>query len=116
MFGTLEVRAYQFTSDADPISDRRLVYVDPADDLKVEVSAEQESYKPGDDACVHFRVTDRMGRPVSAALGIEIVDEAVFALSEKQPGFEKVFYVSRKGIADASLRSASVLVRESLAR
>lgn len=91
MFGTIEVRAYQITSDADPISDRRLVYVDPADDLKVEVSAEQESYKPGDDACVHFRVTDRLGRPVSAALGVEIVDEAVFALSDKQPGFEKVF-------------------------
>ena len=96
MFGTLEVRAYQVTSDADPISDRRLVYVDPADDLKVEVSAEQESYKPGEDACVHFRVTDRMGRPVSAALGVEIVDEAVFALSEKQPGFEKVFMYLEK--------------------
>jgi uncharacterized protein YfaS (alpha-2-macroglobulin family) len=96
MFGTLEVRAYQITSDADPISDRRLVYVDPADDLKVEVSAEQESYKPGDDACVHFRVTDRFGRPVSAALGVEIVDEAVFALSEKQPGFEKVFMYLEK--------------------
>ncbi|MFY9574330.1 MAG: MG2 domain-containing protein, partial [Blastocatellia bacterium] len=96
MFGTIEVRAYQITSDADPISDRRLVYVDPADDLKVEVSAEQESYKPGDDACVHFRVTDRLGRPVSAALGVEIVDEAVFALSDKQPGFEKVFMYLEK--------------------
>ncbi len=96
MFGTLEVRAYQITSDADPISDRRLVYVDPADDLKVEVSAEQESYKPGEDACVHFRVTDRLGRPVSAALGVEIVDEAVFALSDKQPGFEKVFMYLEK--------------------
>ncbi|HXF39245.1 MAG TPA: MG2 domain-containing protein, partial [Blastocatellia bacterium] len=96
MFGTLEIRAYQITSDADPISDRRLVYVDPADDLKVEVSAERESYKPGDEACVNFRVTDRMGRPVSAALGIEIVDEAVFALSDKQPGFEKVFMYLEK--------------------
>jgi uncharacterized protein YfaS (alpha-2-macroglobulin family) len=96
MFGTLEVRAYQITSDADPISDRRLVYVDPADDLKVEVSADQESYKPGEDACVHFRVTDRMGHPVSAALGVEIVDEAVFALSDKQPGFEKVFMYLEK--------------------
>jgi len=96
MFGTLEVRAYQITSDADPISDRRLVYVDPADDLKVSVSAEQETYKPGDDACVQFRVTDRFGKPVSAALGIEIVDEAVFALSDKQPGFEKVFMYLEK--------------------
>lgn len=96
MFGTVEIRAYQITSDADPISDRRLIYVDPADDLKVEVSSEQESYKPGDDACVHFRVTDKMGRPVSAALGVEIVDEAVFALSDKQPGFEKVFMYLEK--------------------
>src|SRR5262249_17931811 len=55
-----------------------------------------ETYKPGDDACVHFRVTDRMGRPVSAALGVEIVDEAVFALSDKQPGFEKVFMYLEK--------------------
>ena len=96
MFGTVEIRAYQITSDADPISDRRLIYVDPADDLKVEVTSEQDSYKPGDDACVHFRVTDQAGRPVSAALGVEIVDEAVFALSDKQPGFEKVFMYLEK--------------------
>ncbi|HVG21809.1 MAG TPA: MG2 domain-containing protein [Blastocatellia bacterium] len=95
-FGTVEVRAYQITSDADPISDRRLVYVDPADDLKVEVSADRESYKPGDDARINFRATDGAGRPVSAAFGVEIVDEAVFALSDKQPGFEKVFMYLEK--------------------
>jgi hypothetical protein len=91
MFGAIEVRAYQFTSDADPISDRKLVYVDPADDLHIEVSAARESYRPGEDARINFRATDAAGRPVSAALGVEIVDEAVFALSDKQPGFEKVF-------------------------
>jgi uncharacterized protein YfaS (alpha-2-macroglobulin family) len=96
MFGTVEARAYQITSDADPISDRRLIYVDPADDLKVEVSAERESYKPGEDARINFRATDQAGRPVSAALGVEIVDEAVFALSDKQPGFEKVFMYLEK--------------------
>ncbi|MET0650316.1 MAG: alpha-2-macroglobulin family protein, partial [Pyrinomonadaceae bacterium] len=91
MFGAVEVRAYQFTSDADPISDRKLVYIDPANDLRVEVSAGRESYRPGEDARIDFRATDAAGRPVSAALGVEIVDEAVFALSDKQPGFEKVF-------------------------
>src|SRR5215831_3626056 len=40
MFGTIEARAYQITADADPISDRKLIYVDPADDLKVEISAD----------------------------------------------------------------------------
>lgn len=96
MFGAVEVRAYQFTADADPISDRKLVYIDPADDLRVEVSAGRESYKPGEDARIDFRATDAEGRPVSAALGIEIVDEAVFALSDKQPGFEKVFMQLQK--------------------
>ena len=91
LFGAVEVRAYQFTSDADPISDRKLVYIDPADDLRVEVSAGRESYRPGEDARIDFRATDAAGSPVSAALGVEIVDEAVFALSDKQPGFEKVF-------------------------
>jgi hypothetical protein len=42
MFGTLEVRAYQITSDADPISDERLVYVDPADDLKSSIGGTRE--------------------------------------------------------------------------
>ena len=28
----------------------------------------------------------------SAALGLQVVDEAVFALAEKQPGFAKVFF------------------------
>lgn len=90
-FGAVEVRAYQFTSDADPVSDRKLVYIDPADDLRVEVSMGRESYRPGEAARVDFRTTDAGGRPVSAALGVEIVDEAVFALSDKRPGFEKVF-------------------------
>lgn len=96
MFGAIEVRVYQFTTDADPISDRRLVYVDPADDLHIAVAAERASYKPGEDARIEFRATDSAGRPVSAALGIEIVDEAVFALSDKQPGFEKVFMQLQK--------------------
>ena len=29
---------------------------------------------------------------MSAALGLQVVDEAVFALAEKQPGFAKVFF------------------------
>jgi uncharacterized protein YfaS (alpha-2-macroglobulin family) len=96
MFGAVEVRAYQFTSDADPVSDRKLVYIDPADDLRVEVAMGRESYKPGEDARIDFRATDAGGNPVSAALGVEIVDEAVFALSDKQPGFEKVFMQLQK--------------------
>ncbi|HKV40215.1 MAG TPA: alpha-2-macroglobulin family protein, partial [Blastocatellia bacterium] len=51
---------------------------------------------PGEDATINFRTRDQAGRPVSAALGVEIVDEAVFALSDKQPGFEKIFMYLEK--------------------
>jgi hypothetical protein len=37
-------------------------------------------------------VTNSRGEGVHAALGLQVVDEAVFALAEKQPGFAKVFF------------------------
>jgi len=57
-----------------------------------EAKADAESYLPGSEARIHFRVTDQHGQGVSAALGLEVVDQAVFALAEKQPGFAKVFF------------------------
>ena len=37
-------------------------------------------------------MTNARGEGVQAALGLQVVDEAVFALAEKQPGFAKVFF------------------------
>ena len=64
----------------------------PADELKIEATADAPVYKPGDDARIRFRVTNARGEGVQAALGLQVVDEAVFALAEKQPGFAKVFF------------------------
>ena len=90
--GTLDFNAYLFGQNAQPVADHRLAFVQPADELKIEVTADAAVYKPGDDARVHFRVTNARGEGVRAALGLQIVDEAVFALAEKQPGFAKVFF------------------------
>ncbi len=90
--GTLDINAYQFGADARPVADHRLVFVQPADELKVEATTDRPVYKPGDDAQIRFRVTNAHGQGVQAALGLQIVDEAVFALAEKQPGFAKVFF------------------------
>jgi hypothetical protein len=92
MAGTLDFNAYQFGSDALPVADHRLVFVQPADELKVEATADAQAYKPGEDARIRFRVTNSHGEGVQAALGLQVVDEAVFALAEKQPGFAKVFF------------------------
>src|SRR4029077_12801034 len=88
----VDLHAYLIGRDAQPVADHRLLFVEPANELKVETTADAAVYKPGDDARIHFRVTDSHGEGVRAALGLQVVDEAVFALAEKQPGFAKVFF------------------------
>jgi A-macroglobulin TED domain/Alpha-2-macroglobulin family/Carboxypeptidase regulatory-like domain/MG2 domain/Alpha-2-macroglobulin bait region domain/Macroglobulin domain MG3 len=90
--GTVDVSAYMFGANAQPVADHRLVFVQPADELKVEAVADRPVYKPGDDSHIRFHVMDENGEGVRAALGLQIVDEAVFALAEKKPGFAKVFF------------------------
>ncbi|HXB22382.1 MAG TPA: MG2 domain-containing protein, partial [Candidatus Solibacter sp.] len=92
MAGTVDFNAYLFSSDARPVGDHRLVFVQPADELKIETAADSAVYKPGAEARIRFRVTNSRGEGVHAALGLQVVDEAVFALAEKQPGFAKVFF------------------------
>ena len=92
MTGTLAVDAYVFSSNAQAVSDRRLVFVQPADDLHIEATADASSYLPGSEAQVHFHVINAHGKGVVAALGVQVVDVAVFALAEKQPGFAKIFF------------------------
>jgi uncharacterized protein YfaS (alpha-2-macroglobulin family) len=90
--GTVDFNAYLFGRDARPVGDHRLVFVQPADELKIEATSNAPVYKPGGEARIRFRVTNAKGQGVSAALGLQVVDEAVFALAEKQPGFAKVFF------------------------
>ena len=90
--GTVDFHAYLIGRDAQPVADHRLAFVQPADELKIEAASDSASYKPGDDARIRFRVTNSRGEGVRAAIGLQVVDEAVFALAEKQPGFAKVFF------------------------
>ena len=92
MAGTVDFNAYLFGRDARPVGDHRLIFVQPADELKIETVADAPVYKPGGEAQIRFHVTNARGQGVHAALGLQVVDEAVFALAEKQPGFAKVFF------------------------
>jgi len=92
MAGTLDIDAYLFGRDAQPVADHRLVFVQPAEELKIEATADSSVYRPGSEARVRFHVTNSRGEGVQAALGLQVVDEAVFALAEKKPGFAKVFF------------------------
>jgi hypothetical protein len=92
MSGTLAIDAYVIGRNGREAQDQRLVFVQPAEELRIETVADAVRYLPGGEAKVHFRVTNQKGEGVSAALGLDVVDQAVFALAEKQPGFAKVFF------------------------
>lgn len=96
--GTITLNAYIIDSNSEIIRDSQIIYVSPADDLVINVKTDQNTYKPGQEAIINFNVTDANKHPVLAALGIYIVDESVFALSEIQPGLEKVFFTLEQEI------------------
>jgi len=94
--GSLQMNAYQITPTSDIIRDSRLLYVNPANDLTIDVTLDRDVYRPGGDATITFSVRDKNGHPVLAALGVSIVDESVFALQEMQPGLEKIYFTLEK--------------------
>ncbi|MDQ2800599.1 MAG: MG2 domain-containing protein, partial [Armatimonadota bacterium] len=100
MAGTIELHAYKILPNEDIVRDTRTIIVAPADDLTVKVAADQAEYKPGGDATLRFSVTGPSGAPVQAALGLAMVDESVFALSELQPGLQKVYFTLEKELME----------------
>jgi 5-hydroxyisourate hydrolase-like protein (transthyretin family) len=92
VFGSLEVHAYQMLQHGEIIRDSRVVYVQPRSDLKIDVKNTKAEFAPGEEGRLRFVVTDSAGNPTAAALGVIVVDEAVYALQELQPGLEKVYF------------------------
>ncbi|MFO0744945.1 MAG: MG2 domain-containing protein [Myxococcota bacterium] len=90
--GEVLVSAYTMTDKGALVRDQRLLYVQPDDELAVTMTPRAASYRPGEKATVDVSVKDDAGRGVAAAVGVQVVDEAVFALQETQPGLLKVFF------------------------
>ncbi|TVQ98980.1 MAG: hypothetical protein EA398_12750 [Deltaproteobacteria bacterium] len=90
--GPLRLDIYTVTDDARIVRGQRLLYVEGASDLRLEWDSDRDEYRPGEEAEVTVRVTDAKGTPVVAALGLNIVDEAVFALQDMRPGLERVYF------------------------
>ena len=98
--GSLEVHAWQVMPTGELVRDSRLVYAQPSKDLKVEIIPSSAQYRPGEKGSVELRVTDASGKPAAAALGVLVVDEAVYALQDQQPGMEKVFFTLQKQLLE----------------
>ncbi len=100
MVGTLELHAYKILPNEDIIRDTQTIIVTPADNLLINVATDKPQYQPGEDATLTFSVTDQQQHPILAALGLAIVDESVFALSELQPGLEKLYFTLEKELME----------------
>lgn len=90
--GALQIHAYFITDTAQIVRGTRLLYVEDEGQLTIAYVADADEYRPGEDATVQVRVTDTEGQGVAAAVGLTIVDEAVFALQDMRPGFERVYF------------------------
>jgi len=99
--GSIWLSAYRIAPSGDTIRATRPLFVNPAKDLNIGIKADHDTYRPGPDniAQISFSVTDAEGRPVAAALGVNVVDESLFAIQEMQPGLEKVYFYLEQELA-----------------
>src|SRR4029077_6411467 len=74
----------------------------------------------GESGRIRFQVSDAAGKATAAALGVLIVDEAVYALQEMQPGLEKVYFTLQEELLKPKTQiifkpreSIDILVRDS---
>src|SRR5205807_9606429 len=58
----------------------------------IDVKPDKAEHRPGEEGKIRFEVRDAAGKPAAAALGVIVVDEAVYALQDMQPGLEKVYF------------------------
>ncbi len=86
---------------ANPVPDVRIgmveLKVEPVEKiLTVEVTADRDTYEPGDRATLTVRALDWRGQPVQAEVALAIVDKAVLALADPNaPTLVETFYQPR---------------------
>lgn len=93
MVGTLQLHAYKILRSGSIVRDTRLVLVDEANDLALNFALDKAEYRPGETAVLNMTTTGQDGAGAQAAIGLAVVDEAVFALAEQDPGFAKLYFL-----------------------
>ncbi len=90
--GTLRLCAYRLAADGSLQRKARVLYVRPANRLRVRADFDRAEYRPGRRARLDLRLTDAHGKPAPGALSLAAVDEAVFSVLQQAPGTEQSYY------------------------
>ena len=100
--GSNRIEAYIVGADGNIVRAGRTIFVRDAGGLSVALSTDQPQYAPGAPATLTLAVTDETGAPAVAALGVQIVDQAVFALVDAQPGLLRTYFELQDDLATPS--------------
>lgn len=84
--GTNRIEAYVVDDDGNVGRAGRTIFLRTDAALSVSLSTDKPEYRPGEPAQLTFSVTDEQGAPAVAALGVQVVDEAVFSVIDSRPG------------------------------
>ena len=100
--GTLELNAYQITGDSSILRDTRVALVDAPEQIQVRLAADQVEYRPGQEARLSVETT-AAGQGVQTAVGLAVVNEAVYGQRAYQPGFARAYF-----LLDQALQASGV--------
>jgi hypothetical protein len=92
LVGGNRVEAFVVGADGNVVRAGRSIFVRDKGGLSVELATDAAQYTPGAPAKLTFSVKDETGAPAVAALGVQIVDQAVFALVDAQPGLLRTVF------------------------
>ncbi|MBE2233341.1 MAG: zf-HC2 domain-containing protein [Anaerolinea sp.] len=99
--GTLELNAYQITGDEQILRDTRVALVEEAEAIQVELATDQSQYRPGQEARLSVRTTAEE-EGVQTAVGLAVVNEAVYGLRQYQPGFTRAYFLLDQALPGAA--------------
>jgi len=90
--GDNRIEAFVVDDAGNSVRAGRSIVVQGDGALHVSLSQDKPEYRPGEPAKLTFSVTDEAGKPAPGALGVQIVDEAVFSLIDARPGLLRTFF------------------------
>ncbi len=108
MDGVTLIEAFGIDGEGDVLQGRTALYVFSPRKLTIKTTLDKDVYLPGETARVHMAVRDGDGEGAPSALGLVIVDEAVYALQSLSPTTYGRFFAE----TTVSKNAANVMDRE----
>jgi uncharacterized protein YfaS (alpha-2-macroglobulin family) len=114
IYGTVALNAYYLSPYAGVVKNSRMLFIAPKD-LDVSIKVDRDAYKPGEEATLQFVIKDRKGNPVPSAIGLDVVDESVFAMYERRAGSEKAYFLIPPALQKAPFTISDLGMRDFIA-